>query len=137
MLRNAQRMSSPNDALHANDNLPVRCKPIRMTVVSIHATKQPRRPHYIEAWAEKRGLSQADLARELGADKSVVSRWYAGSSPSKQWQSALSDLFSCEDDGIFRHPDEDWMFRFLQGKTAEEIERAKIALQAMFPRKAS
>jgi hypothetical protein len=39
---------------------------------SIHASKQPRRPHYIPEWAEKRGLTQAGLSRELGADKSTA-----------------------------------------------------------------
>ena len=33
-------------------------------ITLIHASKQPRRPHYIEAWAELRGLSQADIARD-------------------------------------------------------------------------
>jgi transcriptional regulator with XRE-family HTH domain len=99
----------------------------------IHASKQPRRPHFIEAWAERRGLTQSDLSRELGVDKSIVSRWYAGASPSVKSQEMLAALFSCEIDGIFRHPDEDWMARLLRRLNQQEVERMKIALQAMFP----
>ncbi len=61
-------------------------------ITSIHKSKQPRRPHYIAEWAELRGLTQADLARELGADKSVVSRWFNGTSPSQEWQERLAEL---------------------------------------------
>jgi transcriptional regulator with XRE-family HTH domain len=87
----------------------------------IHKTKQPRRPHFIEAWAEARNFSQADLARELGADKSIVSRWYDGSSPSREYQERLAALFHCEPDSIFRHPDDDWMARFSNSVSSARV----------------
>lgn len=104
-----------------------------MTVTSIHRSKQPRRPHYIEAWAELRGLTQADIARELGADKSVISRWFSGSTPSVEYQERLAALFECEPESLFRHPNDDWLARFFANRTKEEVERMKMMLEAAFP----
>lgn len=104
-----------------------------MSVTSIHRSKQPRRPHYIEAWAEVRGLSQADIARELGADKSVISRWFSGSTPSVEYQERLAALFECEPESLFRHPNDDWLARFFANRTKEEVERMKMMLEAAFP----
>lgn len=105
-----------------------------VAVTRIHKGKQPRRPHFIPEWAEARRLKPADLARELGADKSVVSRWYNGASPGAEWQDKLAALFHCERDALFRHPDDDWLSRFFRGRAADEIERIKATLEAAFPR---
>jgi transcriptional regulator with XRE-family HTH domain len=107
------------------------------TLARIHPSKQPRRPHFIEAWAEKRGLKQADLARELGADKSLVSRWYSGSSPGIDWQERLAALFHCDRDALFRHPDDDWLRRFFENRSQDEIDRIKRSLEVTFPRKSA
>ena len=98
------------------------------------STKQPDRPQFIREWAEARGWTQAELARQVGADKSVVTRWYAGSSPSSAYQKRLAKLFGCEPDSLFRHPAEDWLAKFLRGRSLEEIERIKATLEAAFPR---
>lgn len=106
-------------------------------VTRIHRSKQPRRPHYIKEWAEHRGYAhQSDLAAEIGADKSVVSRWYGGTTPGLEWQEKLAALFDCEPESLFRHPDDDWLARFLQGRDREEVERIKRTLENAFPRKA-
>lgn len=104
-------------------------------VTKIYASRQPRRPHHIEDWAELRHLTQADIVREIGADKSVVSRWFGGSTPSAEWQEKLAALFHTTSEGLFRHPDDDWLSRFFQGREREEIERIKATLEAAFPRK--
>jgi transcriptional regulator with XRE-family HTH domain len=104
-------------------------------VPRIHASKQPRRPHFIAEWAELRGLKQADLAREIGADKSVVSRWFSGATPSEDWQQRLAALFHCEPQSLFRHPDEDWLSKFFAGRRKEEIDRIKATLEAAFPKR--
>lgn len=104
----------------------------------IHADKQPRRLHFIPEWAEKRGLSQADIVRELGGDvnKSTVSRWFAGSIPQEKHIVPLAELLAMDDPvSLFRHPDDDWMARFLNGRTEEEVERIKATLAAAFPKK--
>jgi hypothetical protein len=105
-----------------------------MPISEIHKGKQPNRPHFIPEWAERRGYkNQADLADALDADKSVVSRWYSGTSPSKEWQKKLSSLFDCERDGIFRHPDDDWIAKFFRDRSDDEIKRMKQMLEAAFP----
>ena len=106
-----------------------------MPVTHIHRTKQPRRPHFIEAWADLRGLKQVDIVNEIGADKSQVSRWYNGSSPGEFWQARLAALFHCDPDDLFRHPNEDWIKRFFEGRSAEEIARIKATLETAFPKK--
>jgi transcriptional regulator with XRE-family HTH domain len=107
------------------------------TVSKIHASKQPNRPHHIVDWAEKRGLSQAELAEELGADKSVVSRWFNGTSPGLDWQEKLADFFGCSREALFRHPDEDWVMQFFRNRSQEEIDRIKATLETAFPLKRS
>jgi transcriptional regulator with XRE-family HTH domain len=103
----------------------------------IHASKQPRRPHFIPEWADRRNLSQADLARELGADKSIVSRWYSGASPGVEWQQRLAALFHCDPDDLFRSPDDDWLKRFFEDRTPEEIKHIQHSLSVLFPKKSN
>jgi transcriptional regulator with XRE-family HTH domain len=107
--------------------------PATVAVTRIHRGKQPRRPHFIPEWAATRKLKAADLARELGADKSVVSRWYGGASPGAEWQEKLAALFQCDPEALFRHPDDDWLSRFFRGRQRDEIERIKATLEAAFP----
>lgn len=102
---------------------------------TIYQGKQGNRPHHIAAWAEARGLTQADLSRELGADKSLVSRWYKGSTPGLPWQEKLAALFQTDRESLFRHPDEDWMSKFFKDRAREEVERMKSILETAFPRK--
>lgn len=102
-------------------------------VTRIFPSRQPKRPHFIPEWAEARGFKQVDLANELGADKSVVSRWYHGTTPGFDWQLKLSSLFGCEPESLFRHPDEDWFRRFFEKRQQDEIERIKTMLSAAFP----
>lgn len=121
-----------------NDSVASRFYPLRMTgTTQIHKGKQPRRPHFIPEWAEARNLTQADLARELGADKSVVSRWFSGTTPGVEWQERLAALFHCEPESLFRHPDDDWFTRFFADRKREDIEKMKQMLEIAFPRKAS
>lgn len=109
-----------------------------MSVDRIHKGKQPRRPHFIPDWAEARGYtSQVELAEALGADKSVVSRWYNGASPGEDWQQKLAALFSCEPESLFRHPEDDWMARFFRDRSMDELKRMKQMLEAAFPREPS
>lgn len=104
-------------------------------VPSVHKSKQPRRPHYIKEWAEARNLSQSDLSRELGADKSVVSRWFNGTTPGTDWQERLAALFACDPESLFRHPDDDWISRFFKNRSREEVEKMKQMLEIAFPKK--
>lgn len=105
-------------------------------VTQIHRGKQPRRPHFVQEWAELRGFIKAvELAKALDADKSLVSRWYSGSTPNEEHQERLAELFQCDREAIFRHPDDDWLAKFFRDKTDDEIERVKKVLEAAFPKK--
>jgi transcriptional regulator with XRE-family HTH domain len=103
-------------------------------VVRIHASKQPRRPHYIREWAASRELKQVDLAEAIGVDKSLVSRWFSGSTPSEEWQIKLSAFFHVDREALFRHPDDDWIARFFRNRSDEEVKRMKAMLEAAFPK---
>lgn len=103
-------------------------------VTRIHSNKTPQRLHYIVEWAERRGLKQADIVREVGADKATVSRWFGGSLPNEAYLQPLAGLFGTEVVGLFRHPDDDWIARFLQGRTSDEIGRIKTVLSSAFPK---
>lgn len=100
-------------------------------------SKQPNRPHYIPEWAERRKLKQADIARQLDADKSVVSRWFDGATPSPDYQVRLAALLVGDaesSESLFRHPDDDWIVKFFRDRSADEVERIKATLEAAFPR---
>ncbi|UZF93187.1 helix-turn-helix domain-containing protein [Bosea sp. NBC_00550] len=106
------------------------------SVVSDDIPRQPRRPHHLKAWAQKRGLARpTDLARELDIDKSMVTRWFQGTTPSEESLSKLGALFGVEPEALFRDPEEEWVARFLRGRSADEIERIKQTLEVAFPRK--
>ncbi|UQS95268.1 C repressor [Pseudanabaena phage Pam5] len=105
-------------------------------VTSIHKGRQPKRPHYVREWAEQRGMRAVDLAIELDVDKSVVSRWFSGSTPSEESQAKLAAFFGCEPESLFRHPDDDWLAKFFKDRERDEVERIKSTLETAFPRKA-
>jgi transcriptional regulator with XRE-family HTH domain len=102
----------------------------------IHRGKTPIRRHFLPERAEQRGLSQADLSRELEVEKSTVSRWFAGTIPDNHNLDKLVSILQLEDTSdLFRHPDDDWMARFLQGRDRDEKERIKATLEAAFPKR--
>ena len=98
-------------------------------------SKQPRRPHYIEKWTRTKGWRQADLVRELGADKGIVSRWFAGATPGVEWQEKLAAIFSIQPEDLFSDPADRWFREFVRGRTDEEIEHIKRSLEVTFLRK--
>jgi hypothetical protein len=134
-LHQTQRCVKRNLAPCANDPSATNRVLLRMAKHSnIHSGKTPTRIHFIVEWAEKRGLSQADIVREIGADKSVVSRWFSGSLPSEKYLEPLAGLFSTEVVGLFRHPEDDWMMKFLQERSLDELNRIRSTLEIAFPR---
>jgi transcriptional regulator with XRE-family HTH domain len=108
-------------------------------VFQIHGDKKPAhrnkitiRLHFINEWAEKRNMSQADLGREVGADKGLVSRWFGGMVPKEDYLMKLAALFGTDVHGLFRHPDEDWLAKIFREKNEEQRERAIEMLRLLF-----
>lgn len=98
----------------------------------IHTTKTPQRIHYIPEWAEKRHMKQVDVVREIGADKSLVSKWFKGTLPKPEYLEQLAALFETDVPGLFRDPYDDWLAQFFRDKTEEQKERAISMLKLLF-----
>lgn len=101
-------------------------------ITRIHSDKTPQRIHFIPEWAEKRHLKQVDVVREIGADKSLVSKWFKGTLPKPEYLEQLAGLFGTNIQGLFRHPDDDWLAKFFYDKTEEQKEKAISMLKLMF-----
>ncbi|MBD8665272.1 helix-turn-helix transcriptional regulator [Rhizobium sp. CFBP 8752] len=101
-------------------------------VPTIHSQKTPHRIHFIPEWAEKRQMKQADIVRELGVDKGLVSRWFDGTLPKADYLDRLAALFQTDVHGLFRSPEDDWLTQFFQDKTEEQKEKAINVLKLMF-----
>lgn len=91
------------------------------------------RVHFIAEWAAKFDLSGADIEREVGADKSTVSRWFnKGIVPTPVYLERLAALFQMDGDltALFRHPDDDWLKKLFSDKSEAEKKRAIELLEA-------
>jgi transcriptional regulator with XRE-family HTH domain len=98
--------------------------------------QEPFETHYIIEWAERRGLSQADIAREIGVDKSTVTRWFKGSVPEVRHWAALRECLGLDEPtDIFRHPDNDWLSKRFRDRDAEERRKMIETLDFHFPPK--
>ncbi|MGN1287750.1 MAG: helix-turn-helix domain-containing protein [Bradyrhizobium sp.] len=113
--------------------------PVRNTNThpTIYAGRQPRRPHYVAEWMERRHITtQVELAEAIGADKSVISRWLDENNPAtpgREWQAKLGAFFAGGEDDpvdIFRHPDDDWFARMVRNNTEDRIKTAIQILEA-------
>ena len=93
--------------------------------------------HYIAAWADRRGLIQADFVRSLGVDKATVSRWFKGHMPDETNLPRIAAFLSVEVDELFRPPEDDWIRRFFYNRSVSELQRIKATLEAAFPREQS
>lgn len=117
----------------------------------LNRTKAVARRVYIAEWAKKRGLRQADIARGLGVEPSLVSKWVKGTvTPEVKNLAALAEAFSLDDvSRLFRDPEDsdDWLDHVFsdkgkraalkeafEGRTEEEVERMLSTLKAAFPR---
>ena len=105
-------------------------------VTRIHQDKNPRRIHFIAEWIKKRGMKQADVVRALGVDKGTVSRWCRGDMPENKNLGPLIDFLDLEDPiDLFRHPNEVWIRKLLEGRSTEEIEHIKESMTVTWRKK--
>lgn len=103
-------------------------------VVKIHEGKTPQRIHYLTEWAERRGMTQADIVRLLGVNKGTVSKWFGGALPQESNILALAEIFAIEPTQLFRHPDDDWLAQLFRDRSEEERRRMIATIEAAFPR---
>lgn len=80
-------------------------------------------------------MKQAQIAEALAVEKSTVSRWFDGALPSEAMLPRIAAMFGIELDELFRAPDDNWLRRFLEGRSSEEIQRIEQTLKAAFPKK--
>jgi len=92
------------------------------------------RKHFIPEYARRKPITQAGIARETGADKGLVSRWFSGTTPQDKYLDALVRLFELSDrSALFRHPDEEWLVQFSRSLSSEdERQRMRTLLGAAF-----
>ena len=84
-----------------------------------------------------RNKRQADFARDLGIDKSTVKRWFDGTIPVPETLLRIAAYLQLEDERmLFRHPDDDWLSRFFNGREKDEVARIRQTLETAFPRRA-
>jgi len=110
--------------------------PMRYACVMNNSTSDEdgKRRHYIPEWAAKRGVKQADIVRELGADKGAVYRWFTeGVIPTEKYLKPLADFLGAEEVvSLFRDPEDDWMARMFRDKTEKQKEAAIQMLKIFF-----
>ena len=94
--------------------------------------------HFIVEWADYRGVTQADIVRGIEVDKGTVSRWFSGLNISKKHAMSLAMFLQAgEVAGLYRHPMDDWVARFMRDLSNSERVRAKELLELAFPRRAA
>lgn len=93
------------------------------------------RIHFIPEWAEELGLEPEDLMEQLGVDKSQVWRWYnKGQLPQEETRKRIADLFGVKPEALLRHPDENWMIQFFDGRQKPERETIKQMMERAWPK---
>lgn len=114
-------------------------------VSKIHSGKQAFRRHFLPEWLEERQLDPMqflDLINEGAGmdlpiiDKSQVYRWLKGQLPQKKTQLRIAGVLELLDadtreptpEKLFVHPAQEWITEKLRGRTADEIRRAKQAV---------
>lgn len=94
--------------------------------------KQAFRRHFIAEWCEYKGKRQADICRDIGASKGLVSKWFAGAMPREKWLTELAKYFDVEVTDLFKHPSDDWISKFLQNSTPQQRDQAIQILKTIF-----
>lgn len=133
VLHIVQRYASPLVARSVNDTTGVREYRLHMSQpVRIHKDKSPPRKHFIREWMEHRGIRPRDVTEAFGVDKSVISRWLNENNvPSDKHLLSLAEFLHTTVDGLFRHPDDDWIRRIFEGRSRDEAESLKKAIQTI------
>ena len=84
-------------------------------------------------WAERRGMTQSDIAESLDVNKATVSKWFAGALPSEANIPRIAAMFGIEVYELFTAPEDSWLANFVKGRSQETRERMRRTLEAAFP----
>lgn len=91
--------------------------------------------HFIGEWMEHREKTVADMVEELDVDKSQVYRWLKGQKPHNDMLLRIAGFLRAErPESLFRHPLDDWMARFFQGRSEEEAKAIIEMMEKAWPR---
>ena len=111
----------------------------------IHQGKQPVRRHFLNEWMAAKDIDAPALLVLLNdpersshlneVEKSQVYRWLKGQLPGPSHQERIAAALEIDPEALLRHPDDDWVARFLDGRSQDEIQRIKITLESAFPKK--
>lgn len=83
------------------------------------------RLHSIAEWAKFRGLSQAEIVRRTSIDKSTVSRWFNGQTPTLRYLRVLAELFETDVPRLFVGPHFDFHgMSNISSETTTKVEQA-------------
>lgn len=114
----------------------------------IYQNRTTFRRHYLAEWLKERNMKPADLVAALNEPasekyvyKSQVYRWIKGQLPQRPTQIRIAAALSLTDpetgepmpELLTRHPAEDWIARKLRGKSDEDVDRMKQAIELLFP----
>lgn len=119
-------------------------------VSKIHSGKQSFRRHYLGEWMEERGMDPMEFLDAIneGAgmevsiiDKSQVYRWLKGQLPQKKTQMRIAAALGLLDietnapdpEMLLAHPAQIWIAGKLKGRSRDEINRVKQAVEAVLP----
>lgn len=91
--------------------------------------------HFIGEWMEHRGKKVADMVEALDVDKSQVYRWLKGQKPQDDMLLRIAAFLETgHPESILRHPLDDWMARFFQGRSEEEAKAIIEMMERAWPR---
>ena len=94
----------------------------------------PEPLHYIPQWADHRDVTRAQIARDLGVQKSTVTRWFKGTMPRDDHLRILADYLECpEVKSLFRHPNDDWFAREFRRLSEKKKQELKLIIELAQP----
>lgn len=67
---------------------------------------KPKRIHSIAEWANFRAMTQSDIVRETGIDKSTISRWFSGQTPNMNSLRRLADVLQTDVESLLMEPEQ-------------------------------
>ena len=93
------------------------------------------RLHFINEWAERRGMGQPEIAESLGVERSTVFRWFEGALPSEAALPRIAAMFGIELYELFREPADDWVKQLFEDRSQAESLEIKRTVEFHHPKK--